>query len=76
MRFIILVFFIFIAEFSAYSSDEIIGKKLIIHSKIIGEDRPVSIFIPAGVKNTNPFMLYTYLIANIIFILSRVSCNL
>ena len=59
MRFAILVFFIFIAEFSAYSSDEIIGEKLIVHSKIIGEDRPVSIFIPAGVKEGEPlYVIY------------------
>lgn len=50
MRFIILILFIFTAELSAYSSDEIIGKKLIVHSEIIGEDRPISIYIPAGIK--------------------------
>jgi predicted alpha/beta superfamily hydrolase len=59
MRFIILILFIFTAELSAYSSDEIIGEKLIVHSKVIGEDRPISVYIPTGVKEGEPlYVIY------------------
>jgi len=51
MRFFTLLLFIFIAEFSVLAFDDInIGKKLIVHSKIIGEDRPILVYVPKGIK--------------------------
>ena len=46
---LLLIILVALPETSA--SDEIsIGEKFTIHSEIIGEDRPISVYIPKGVN--------------------------
>ncbi len=53
MRLLTLLLFIFILTISqAYAVDKVtIGEQLTIHSDIIGEDRPISVYIPKGVND-------------------------
>lgn len=60
MRFFTLILFVFVVEFSAFAFDDInIGKKLIIHSEIIGEDRPILVYVPEELKKNEPlYVIY------------------
>lgn len=60
MRFFTLIFFVFIVEFSGFASDNItLGKKQIIHSKIIGEDINFWVYVPEDVKKDEPlYVIY------------------
>ena len=53
----------FSTSFFSYSNtattDITVGKKVILQSKILNEDRPISIFIPATVKDDQPlYVIY------------------
>lgn len=68
MRFLISLLFVFtvaISEASASESSALdkvtIGENFIIHSEIIGEDRPISVYIPKGV-NTGDSLYVIYLL--------------
>lgn len=68
MRFLISLLFVFIVAISEASASEssaldkvTIGENFIIHSEIIGEDRPISVYIPKGV-NTGDSLYVIYLL--------------
>ncbi len=57
MRLLILLLFI-VTVFQASAANNVtIGQKVTLHSEIIGEDRPISIFIPEGVKDDEPLLV-------------------
>ncbi|MCS6240838.1 alpha/beta hydrolase-fold protein [Shewanella baltica] len=63
MRFLISLLFVFTVAISEASAlDKVtIGENFIIHSDIIGEDRPISVYIPRGV-NTGDSLYVIYLL--------------
>lgn len=68
MRFLISLLFVFTVAISEASVFEVsaldkvtIGENFIIHSEIIGEDRPISVYIPKGV-NTGDSLYVIYLL--------------
>lgn len=63
MRFLISLLFVFTVAISEASAlDKVtIGENFIIHSEIIGEDRPISVYIPKGV-NTGDSLYVIYLL--------------
>ncbi|WP_413489602.1 alpha/beta hydrolase-fold protein [Shewanella baltica] len=63
MRFLISLLFVFTVAISEASAlDKVtIGDSFIIHSDIIGEDRPISVYIPKGV-NTGDSLYVIYLL--------------
>lgn len=60
MRFVTLIFFAVISVFSVSAFDGItIGKTLIVKSAIIGEDRPIRVYVPEGVRDDEPlYVIY------------------
>ncbi|RLV59676.1 alpha/beta hydrolase [Parashewanella curva] len=59
MRFFILLILIFTTTTASAAQKISIGETFTLHSKIIGEDRPLSVFIPKGVeKNESLYVIY------------------
>ncbi|KZK67883.1 esterase [Shewanella baltica] len=70
MRLLISLLIVFTVAISEASASEVsaldkvtIGENFIIHSDIIGEDRPISVYIPKGV-NTGDSLYVIYLLDN------------
>ena len=58
MRSFVFVLFTVIAAFNVKASEISIGKKVILHSDVIGEDRPILIYTPEHEDNERLHVIY------------------
>ncbi|WP_133407386.1 alpha/beta hydrolase-fold protein [Parashewanella tropica] len=59
MRLFTLIFLLFVITATSAKEKVTIGDNLTVYSKIIGEDRPISVFIPKGVdKDDSLYVIY------------------